>query len=275
MAGVESNTYLATTIYAKYETRSERIRVDLALATINQAREHGYGIVVVDGGSPEKFIYEMLDLNALVYHQENPGMGNARRQALRQAQDKTSLNGAVVWLEPEKCNLVSHIDPAADKVVNENYDLVMFRRDSLDSYPPEQAYMYKMGALAFRYLTGIDCDFLFGPVALSNRSVDYFLAYKSDYGDVWDSIHIPKLHIIRAGLPWTQVDINYRHPPEQTEVEAGDMNLFRKRIEQMSVISEALIGEMEKNILPAAHKKNSPEGSCLLNNTINKTGDPY
>jgi len=166
-----------------------------------------------------------------------------------------SENGAVVWLEPEKSTLVPLLRPAVDKIVTESYDLVMFRRKNLDSYPPEQIYTYKMVELAFKYLTNIECDFLFGPIALSKRSVDYFLAYKSKYGDVWDSIHIPKLYIIKDGLPWTQVEIDYQHPEVQTQAELGNMDLFIKRVEQIRVVTEALISEVHNiGLLPLDQK---------------------
>lgn len=239
----EREAALATTVLAKEDCHYERVRANLALDTIYEARMNNYDIIVVDGGSPDKYICQMIDLGAIVYPQDVPGMGNARRQSLRHAKDAVSENGAVVWLEPEKSTLVPLLRPAVDKIVTENYDLVMFRRKSLDSYPPEQIHTYKMVELAFKYLTNIECDFLFGPVALSNRSIDYFLAYKSKYGDVWDSIHIPKLHIIRDGLPWTQIEINYQHPQVQTQAEQGNMELLKKRIDQIRVITNALISE--------------------------------
>lgn len=132
-------------------------------------------------------------------------------------------------------------------VVDGGSPLVMFRRANLDSYPPEQVHAYQMVQLAFRYLTNINCDFLFGPVALSHRATDYFLAYKSEYGDMWDSIHIPKLHIIQDGLPWTQVTIDYQHPQEQTRAEQGNMDLFMRRVEQIRVVTQALISEVTQH----------------------------
>jgi len=38
-----------------------------------------------------------------------------------------------------------------------------------------------MVELAFKYLTNIRCDFLFGPVTLSREAINYFLSYKSKY----------------------------------------------------------------------------------------------
>ncbi len=102
---------------------------------------------------------------------------------------------------------------------------------------------YKLGALAFRYLTGIDCDFTFGPTILSQRAVEYYLDYKSQHGDLWDSIHCPKIRIIHDGLPWTSIPINYQHPKEQTQAETG-MDLFLKRIQQVDQLIHAFTDEI-------------------------------
>lgn len=105
----ESRAILATTTYVRNRNNFERVRARLALKTMYEARLHNYDIVVVDGGSPDDFIYNLLDLEAMVYEQEVPGMGNARRQALRLAKETSSGGGAVVWLEPEKYTLTPFI----------------------------------------------------------------------------------------------------------------------------------------------------------------------
>jgi hypothetical protein len=51
--------------------------------------------------------------------------------------------------------------------------------------------------------------------------------------------------IINDGLPYTNVDIDYQHPPEQTAAETG-MGLFTKRIEQVRQLTDALTREVER-----------------------------
>ena len=235
---------LATTTYAKDASEWERVRAGCTLKTIAAAVQHNYEIVAVDGGSPAEHIAAMRLLGAHVYMQETPGMGNARRQTLRLARDMATDDQVVVWIEPEKYPMVPLLTESIEKIVGEGHDLVMFRRVTLDSYPPEQAMTYKMVALAFYYLTGIDSDYLFGPMGLSRRAVEYFLAYESKFGDLWDSIHSPKVRIIHDGLRWTIVTVDYRHPPEQTKAETG-MALFMKRVEQIRQVVEALTYEVD------------------------------
>lgn len=241
---ITKRAVLATTTYATRKSKWEQVRADCALKTIALAVEHGYEIVAVDGGSPDEYIAEMRRLGAHVFMQEVPGMGNARRQTLRRALELADSNQAIIWIEPEKYPMVQWLAEGVAKIVDEKHDLVMFRRITLDSYPPEQAMTYKMVALAFKYLTGIDSDYLFGPTGMSQRAVQYFLNYESKFGDLWDSIHSPKVRIIHDGLPWTIVTVDYRHPPEQTEAETG-MDLFMKRVEQIRQVVEALTYEVD------------------------------
>lgn len=237
---------IATTILASSNTLHEKVRGACALKMLYSAVEHGYEVVVVDGGSPTWFIRAMNELRGVyVYDQEVPGMGNARRQALRVAREHAKDGYAIVWTEPEKYPLIAELEPAVSKLVDEEHDLVMLQRLSLESYPPEQAKAYELIALAVKYLTGIESDFGWGPTVLSSKAVEYYLNYNSQHGDLWDGIHCPKLQIIKDGLRWAIVCVNYHHPPEQTAAETG-MNLFLKRIKQVDQLVRAIEQEVDR-----------------------------
>lgn len=225
--------------------KSETVRAECILKTAAEAKRHGYPLVAIDGGSPPDYINALRRNGARVFEQEEPGMGNARRQALRQARELVPEGHAIVWMEPEKYTLISELaDPVATLAKGE-YDLVMLRRRSLESYPPEQAMSYQMIALATKYLTGIDSDFGWGPTLMSADMVEYYLSYQSQHGDLWDGIHCPKLQIIRDGRPWTIVDVDYTHPPEQTRAETG-IHLLPKRIRQMDQLVAAITTEVDR-----------------------------
>jgi hypothetical protein len=188
----------------------------------------------------------MQHLGAHVFAQEVPGMGSARRQALRLARDLSDdPEQIIVWLEPEKYPLVPLLRAPLQVMSDVGYDLVMLRRESLDSYPPEQAKAYELISLAVKYLTGIESDFGWGPSLLTRRTVEYFLNYESRHGDLWDSVHCPKLQIIHDGLPWAIVDVPYVHPPEQAAAETG-MGFFRKRLDQVHQLVDALEAEVNR-----------------------------
>lgn len=236
---------VTTTTWATYNTHAERVRAECVLKTIEASVEHGYTTVAIDGGSPAEYIGTMKALGAQVYDQEIPGMGNARRQALRQARDIVPSGHAIVWTEPEKYPLIPELERPISTFIEGNYDLVMLRRTNLDSYSPEQAMAYQLIALATKYLTGIDSDFGWGPTVISADAVEYYLRYESSNGDLWDTIHCPKLRIINDGLPWTIVSVDYRHPAEQTEAEAG-MGFFLKRIRQVDQLVRAIEREVDR-----------------------------
>jgi hypothetical protein len=237
---------IATTILASSNTPYERVRGACALKMLYFAAEHGYEVIVIDGGSPAWYVQAMKDLRGVhVYDQEVPGMGNARRQALRLAREHAEEGHAIVWTEPEKYPLITELEPAITKLTEEAHDLVMLRRLSLESYPPEQAKAYELIALATKYLTGIESDFGWGPTVLSSTAVEYYLNYESQHGDLWDGIHCPKLRIIKDGLRWTIVPVNYQHPPEQTAAETG-MDLFLKRIKQVDQLVRAIEQEVDR-----------------------------
>jgi len=232
-------------VYTTFATPWERVRVKCILKTLKEAIKHDYEVVLVDGGSPPEFIEDMEALGVRVHRQHTPGMGNGCRETLRLAQEIAVDGQANVWIEPEKYPLVSKLGPAVAKFEDEQLDMLLLKRTSLASYPPEQAMAYQMIALATKYLTGIDSDFGWGPMILSKRAVQYFLDYKSNYGDLWDSIHCPKLSIIKEGLPWKITSVDYVHPPEQTAAETG-IELIPKRIRQMDQLVQAIIGEVDK-----------------------------
>lgn len=236
---------VATTTLATYSTYAEKVRANCALKTIEASVVHGYTTVVIDGGSPAEYIKKMEQLGARIFTQEFPGMGNARREALRHARDIVPDGQPIVWTEPEKYPLIPELKLPVDTFIEGSYDLVMLRRASLDSYPPEQAMAYQLIALAVKYLTGIDSDFGWGPTVLSANATEYYLGYESTNGDLWDGIHCPKLRIINDGLPWAIVPVDYQHPPEQTAAETG-MNFFLKRVRQVDQLVHAIEQEVDR-----------------------------
>lgn len=237
---------IVTTTLAKIAPEFEGVRAKLALKTIRAARKHGYRILTIDGGSPATYIRRMHTLGAMVKKERRPGMGNCRRQAIASGctqRIRGHLPEAIAWIEPEKHTMIPFLKKAVKLIVERKVDLVMFRI-SLESYPPEQKFYYALGRLAFRYLTGMKFDYPFGPVIMSRRAARFFLEYKGEYGDLWDSILIPKLRIIKAGLSVVEIPIRYSNPKEQTRAEVGNMDLFVKRVRQL----ENLISSMKKEV---------------------------
>jgi len=205
----------------------------------------------------------MCSRGAKVIPQLTAGMGNARRQAIREAV-AIALPKALplVWLEPEKAALVPHLSSALAAMEQKSCNMVMFNRRSLASYPPEQVHAYTLVRLMSQYVLGEDLDFLFGPLLFDAAVAEHLLAYGGEYSDNWDSIHVPKLRAMRAGLTYHVEEIDYTHPAEQTQCETGDMDLFIKRIEQVCVVARAILRET-RTPLQRAHSMGLCDGQTV------------
>lgn len=218
------------------------IRAALALETMKSARVYGYPVIVVDGGSPDFVVRAFANTGAQVFSQ-NEGMGKDRRKALKEAAGRAGPGGCVVWLEPEKHPLVAELHKVVRVLQAGDADLIIPRRESLDSYPREQALAEMFGNLAVSYMLRRNLDHWFGPFAANHKALQHFLDYEGDYGDLWDSIHIPRLRVVAAGLRIADVLVHYEHPLSQTQQETGKHSFIVKRLAQL------------QNLIPSFHQE--------------------
>ncbi len=242
------DTVLATTTFSV----SYDLRARLAVRTMEEARRHEYKIVVVDGGSDERFRRDMRSRGAILLDETERGMGPSRRQVLHAARNLVGSEGIVAWLEPEKWPLVSELWKALRPLRLRHADFVQPCRQSLDSYPPYQQQAERRGNLAFLQATGLDLDVWFGPRVIGPRALPFWLDYRGEYGDRWESVLIPILRAAAAGLRIVGEEVHYAHPPEQTAAETGDGEMDRKRDAQFQTIVAAIQKEAAKLGLRAA-----------------------
>ncbi|MDO8500060.1 MAG: hypothetical protein Q7S66_05425 [bacterium] len=234
---------IATTTFFK---KVDEIRATLALRTIKKAISYGYPIVVVDGGSPMELRNRFVAEGAALFEEKTQGMGPSRRQAMAEASKLANNDGCVIWMEPEKHTLIPELYKTVEPIFRKEADLVIPKRMSLASYPKEQELAELMGNLAFYYITKHGLDPWFGPRVANQRALQFFLEYKGDYGDRWDSIFIPVLRAITAKLKVVNIEVSYAHPTEQATEESGDIPFLIKRIEQLLNIVPALKTEWQK-----------------------------
>lgn len=228
-----------TTRYA----RADEIRARLALRTLREARTHRLPVVIVDGGSHGEVLRKFVALGAMVFRERSRRMGMQRRQALAEALQVAGPHGVVVWMEPEKCTFVGKIRSLAEPLLSGRCDLVLPRRMSLASYPPEQQRTESVQDMAFCAATGMAWDVSFGPFLANRRALRYFLRYRGEYGDQWDSIFAPRLRALKVGLRIRTPLVSYVHPRAQTRAETGDPDYFLKRIAQVANVFAALYKE--------------------------------
>ena len=228
---ISDKIVIATTTLYRSSLENDLVRAEIAKETITNAKELGYKIIVVDGGSSAELLRDFERLGAEVCQQELSGMGNCRRQAFKLAYD--SGKEIIVWTEPEKAPFIHQIDKAVKPIIDGSADLVIPKRKSLESYPVVQQYAELLCNTFLRELTGRDLDYCFGPRIWKREFSSYFTEYKGEYGDKWEVTLIPIIDAISAGERVASVEIDYVHPRQQTESEEKDLGMFRKRIEQI------------------------------------------
>jgi hypothetical protein len=222
------------------------LRPRLALEAIQAYVASGYEVVVVDSTkSDPRFRPQLVRPGVtILLEDEAASMGAARRKAMRRAGELAGPNGIVLWAEPEKP--LAHLVDTMVQPFLHGCDLVIPSRESLDSYPPEQAYAEKLGNQFVQYLLGKELDFWFGPMLMNQSALDFVLDYDGYWGDVWDSLMVPRLRAFAAGLAIGTVEVDYVHPQAQTAEESGDIEFLMKRIEQLRTIVPALHSEAVK-----------------------------
>ena len=238
-----------TTFYSSIDDH----RAILATRTVKEAVTSGFSIVVVDG-SPSSTVMDsaVRDISqeegVVILKQRNAGMGVSRRQAIEKAVEIAGKDVIVMWMEPEKWPLIKYISEITKPIIDSQFDFVVPARTKkgFESYPEEQDYAEKIGNSAFFHLTGHKLDMWFGPVAFRSRLAHYFLDYKGEYGDLWDSCHIPRLRMMKDGHKFVSIEIDYIHPSEQTISETGNVDFIIKRVKQLNNLIPAFKEEALK-----------------------------
>lgn len=232
----------------RYISRDHRL--DLALQASEAAQAMGYEMVVVDSSPKESQTQrDFEERGATFIRQVGEGMGSARRQALQAA--LATNHETFVWLEPEKSRLVPLLDQSIELIESGSYDLVVPRRQCLDSYPTHQQLCELSGNWQVGNFTGRpDLDLWFGPRLMNRAGAELFLSYDGQYGDRWDSIFVPVARALALGLKVGSSLVDYQHPPSQTIAEEGDAEMNRKRDIQLEELVEAMRIECRKLRLP-------------------------
>jgi hypothetical protein len=211
--------------------------------------------VVVDGGSSSEFLDRLREIGVEPIEQKEGGMSASRRQVFNEA---SSLEGAEVicWTEPEKVDIINHLQQAATPVLEGEADIVVPARTEagFDSLPPAQAKSEKKYNRLYNKVlrsTGLleksepDLDSYFGPRIFKNdpQILNIFTRkYKLKEASRLEGIvktesysnttFFPLMIALEKGLKVKSVPIEYRHPEEQTEQETGDVSFDDKRKNQ-------------------------------------------
>lgn len=258
---------IATTTFYK---SSEDVRFQLALQMLEAAREVDYKVIVVDG-SPEPWVQAAFEERGAVVHREAvKGIGPSFRQAIQAALDDPEKAEAFILMQPEQAPLVLELCKAIGIVESRWGDLVLPRRESLDSYPQYQQYCEMRGNQIVGNLTGRpDLDIWFSPRVFNRCAAGFFLGYNGQsycrneddevvsYGDRWDSIFVPvarvlalpSLNFLRDPRVRSTL-VRYEHPAELKAAESGDETMDRKRDQQLTELVQVMRTECGRLGLP-------------------------
>ena len=233
-----SDVVIATTTFYRGSDPSSVYRAELAIGLVQQARELGHQVAIVDGGSSDEVVARFKDLGAIVEQERDRGMGKSVRQVIQLAQDIGKP--VIAWTEPEKLDYVGSIVKTARPIISDTVDLVVPARISMDSYPTAQQWAEPFGNAFWRELTGANLDMWFGPRTWGRAQTRYFLEYDGRHGDKWDSIFVPVMDAIHGGKRVVSVGVDYKHPARQTAGEEHDLTFYTKRVEQLDNLMKAL-----------------------------------
>lgn len=227
------------------ENPIEKIRAEVFLDTAIACADLNIKLVAVFKDCSNSYLKKLEDLGVTLFKQKSYGMGAVRREALMLGIKAFNDDCYYLWLEPEKPNfplLAKNIIPELNRT---GAEFCFFNRKSMDSYPPEQAYYYLFCRAVATHLIGYDLDYAFGPMIVTKVSAPFFLNYSGEYGDLWDSILIPRLRIIRNGLSYAVKTVDFNNDPRMTAIESGNLKMILKRVEQLQNVIPSLIAEWQ------------------------------
>ena len=231
---IEKKVVIATSTLYRANNKTDIIRSDLALKTIKKARKEGYEIIVVDAGSPLNLRDKFEKAGAIVIEDKSNTMGASRREAFREAYDRGAE--IIIWMEPEKHDYIRNIEKSIKPIIENKAEMVIPKRKSFNSYPKAQQYIEPFANLFWKELTKADLDVWFGVRIFKRELAHYFLEYRGEYGDKWDSLFIPIINALADGIIIKSVEINYRHDSIQTKSEEHSLEFYKKRIEQLNLL---------------------------------------
>jgi len=218
----------------------ERVRAEVFLDTV---RELSNLDLLLHVDTDDLYLKNLQKYGVITVKQKSIGMGNIRREAIREASLHFPNSNYLCWLEPEKPNIAKFILPMVHKMKMDKTSLGIFNRNNMSSYPPEQSHNYQFCRAVATQFIGFDIDYAFGPMVVPRSSSSYFLEYQGEYGDKWDSILVPRLRIIKNGLCISTLPINFQNDNRMTCVESGNPTIILKRLEQFNNVIPSLVKE--------------------------------
>lgn len=243
---------------------SDKVRGDLALRMLSEARGKGFQLVVVDGVNNQRFkeALRRIDINPLP--EIDKGMSASRQQGFREAHILEGVK-VICWLEPEKVSISRDCLPeAVIPILKGETDIVVPKRNEdlfKETYPDYQvrfeqdsnriwnAILRKYG---LRSKSDPDLDVWFGPKFFRNDPAilsiftDKYsfepnpdlVHHKIIKPELWPNvISFPIIVALHNGFRVLSLEVPYKHPAEQTTLEQSSDEFRRRReVQQRNII---------------------------------------
>lgn len=224
-----------------FSKTTDDLRFQLNCETVKNAVALGFQVYVVDG-SPIKEIGEALAARgAIVFPQREPGMGRSRSQCLNEGLDLGF--DIICWTELEKTDMPNHLAGCITPVEWNDYDMIVPRRDNLETYPDYQHWSELRANWEIGHITGRpDLDLMVGTRIMNRRAAIRMANYQGEpgkFGDDWQILFHPVLDMIanrefRVG----SVTVPYRHPAKQTAAETGETWNRKRDKQRLDLVNE-------------------------------------
>lgn len=279
-------------ITVTYYTDESDLRFKLALQLCELASKLQISTIIVDGSPYDDIRKQLVTAgggHVRVIEQNNaryPGKGGALRQAAMEAERMLSAqNGdtsggsdennspppcAICFTEPEKVDLMNHVNAIVAPILGGTADVVVPSRDEdifratypIEQYHSESFANYHLHSLA-RKIPGFDSsaedkrkglDWLFGPFAFRADLADSWLSYE---GKSWDAQMVPYIRGVRRdGWKIRTVKVPFRHPKNMKMEEEGDPKWTNKRLLQLNLLFD-LLGKELSVAIPGGNFRSS------------------
>ncbi len=243
---------------------SDKVRGDIALETIQKAKDKGYQIIVVDSEASLIFTQKLNELEIRRLSEEKRGMSAGRQLGFKEASAIKNVK-YLCWTEPEKISLIDYLPDLVRPIIDGTADVVIPKRrekEFQETYPDYQIYFEKQSYHLWSNMLrkfGIlpenteDLDTFFGPKIWRNmpevseiflteyvyiknheRSSIFNKSYRPDQYS--NSTQFPIIMALFKKLRVINVEIPYKHPERQTKIESDNDAFREKRLNQQRQI---------------------------------------
>lgn len=238
----QKNIVIATT--ATTYTANNPLRINLARKMFEEANRLHYMICCVEctEGEVENLLFGKPLPNVIRIPSGLKTTGEDRRKAIAKAMEIAGDHGFWAWVEPERIDFVKTIPFLLEPILQGKADIVVPERseECWNQLHSAQWMSEKAINQIWEIFTHTRLDIACGP-KLGNRAAgQYFLQYKGNYGDIWDSTNCPLQYMLADGLRIANRQWNFLYPKEQVEIEIETPQLKEKRLLQFTNLAKAI-----------------------------------